>query len=76
MFEAIKNFFVENWKKLLTSLGAAFVSFLLLKFILAPLFSLTFACTLAALGVGYLVFTKVALWEIEKVVDKAKDIVK
>ena len=74
MFTSIKNWFSDNWKKLLMAFGAAVFSFLFLKFVLAPLFSLAVACALAAIGVGYIVFTKVALWEIQKLVDKAKEI--
>lgn len=76
MFSSITTWFSENWKKILAGVGAAFLSFLLLKFVIAPLLSLTVACVLASLGVGYLVFSKVALWEIQRVIDKTKNIVR
>jgi uncharacterized protein involved in cysteine biosynthesis len=70
MFESIKNFFAGNWKKLLVALGAAIVSFFLLKFILAPFLGLTVVATVGALLIGYLVWSRVALWEIQALAKK------
>jgi hypothetical protein len=71
MFETIKNFFVTSWKKLLLALAAAVASFLLLKFILAPFLGLTVVSTAGAILVGWLVWSKVALWEVEALAKKA-----
>jgi hypothetical protein len=71
MFETIKNFFVNNWKKLLAAIAAAVLSFFLLKYVLAPFLSLTVVATVGAVAVGYLVFTRVALWEIQALAKKA-----
>ena len=71
MFESIKSFFVENWKKLLAAIAAAVVTFFLLKYVLATFLSLTVVATVGAIAVGYLVFTKVAFWELKALAKKA-----
>jgi len=71
MFESIKKFFVNYWKKIVVSFIAAVVSFLLLKFVLAPFLGLTVVSTAGAILIGYLVWTKVALWEINALAKKA-----
>ena len=63
-------------KKLLWSVGAAVVSYVLLAFVVKPILSLNVIYLAGAVAVGYIVYTKVAMWEIQKVVDGAKDLVK
>lgn len=71
MFENIKQFFVDSWKKILITLAAAVVTFVLLKFVVAPFLSPTVVSTVGALVVGYLVWTRVALWEVQALAKKA-----
>jgi len=71
MFETIKNFFVTSWKKLLMALAAAIISFILLKFVLAPFLGLTLVSTVGALLIGWLVWSRVALWEVNALAKKA-----
>ena len=71
MFEAIKNFFVGSWKKLVVSAIAVVVSFLLLKFVLAPFLGLSVVSSVGALLIGWLVWSRVALWEVNALAKKA-----
>lgn len=71
MFDAIKNFLTEHWKKLLAALAATIISFFLLKFVLAPFLGLTVVSTAGAILVGYLVWSRVAFWEIQALAKKA-----
>ena len=70
MFEAIKNFITTNWKKLLAAIAAAVISFFLLKFVLAPFLGLTVVSTAGAILIGYLVWSRVAFWEIQALAKK------
>jgi len=71
MFETIKNWFINNWKKLLASVGAFVLSFLLFKFVLAPLLTLTVVSIGGAVAVALLVWFRVAWWEIQALAGKA-----
>lgn len=71
MWEKILAFFSTSWKKLLAALAAAIVSFFLLKFVLAPFLGLTVVSTVGALLIGWLVWSKVAFWEIQALAKKA-----
>ena len=71
MFETIKNFLVSNWKKLLASIAAALLAFVLLKYVVAPFLGLTVVSVAGALVAGWLVWSKVAFWEIEQLAAKA-----
>lgn len=71
MFETIKNFFVNSWKKLLLTLIAVIISFVLLKFVLAPFLGLSVVSIVGALLIGWLVWSRVALWEVNALAKKA-----
>jgi hypothetical protein len=70
MFDNIKKFFVTNWKKLAVAAVATVVAYVLLRYVLAGLLSLAVVSTAGAIGVGYLVYTRVALWEIKALAAK------
>ncbi len=70
MFEKIKQFFANSWKKLALSAGTGVAVFLLLKFAVSSLLSLTAVAVAGGLAAAYLVYTRVALWEVRKLADK------
>ena len=81
LFAKLKSLFDKilpnfDWKKMAWAAGAGVVTFLLLAFVVHPILSLWWVYVIGAIAVGYLVYTRVAMWEIQKLIDGAKDVFK
>lgn len=77
----IKGFFLGifpnfDWKKFLWALAAGVVTYLLFAFVIRYIFTMQIVYVAGAVAVGYLVYTRVAMWEIQKLLDQAKELVK
>lgn len=63
-----------DWKKIAWSAGCGVASFFVLKYLLPVVFSVGVVALVGACAVGYLVYSKVAMWEIERVVKAVHDL--
>ncbi len=70
MFDKIKQFVLARWKKAVVSVGAGVVASLVLRFVIPSLLSLGVVSTAGGFVVAYLVWTRVALWEIRELAAK------
>lgn len=61
-----------DWKKLAWAAGCGVASFFLLGYIVPAVLSVKVVSIAGACVVAYLIYTKVAMWEIEKLVAAAK----
>lgn len=82
-FENVGNFFKNvlhvilpnpDWKKIAWAAGLGVASFFLLGFVIPAVLSVKLIAIAGAVAVGYLVYTKVAMWEIERALKAAKDL--
>jgi len=76
MFDNTKKWFNDNWKKLALSGAAGLGSFFVLKYGIPNLLDVTVVSVGGALAVAYLVYTKVSLAEVNKLVGQAQDVAK
>lgn len=83
MLEKLKKFLLgllhqvlpnPDWKKLAWAAGLGVVSFFVLRFLLPLVLSQTVISLAGAVAVGYLIYHKVAMWEIEKQLTAVKDL--
>ena len=63
-------------KKLAWAGGLGLASFFVLRFLLPLVLDQTVFAFAGAVAVGWLIYTRVAMWEIERVIKGTKDIVK
>jgi hypothetical protein len=65
-----------DWKKLLLSIGVAVVTYVLLAFVLKAIVGIPALVVILSLAVGAVVYQFVAWWEIKKLYEAAKNVVK
>lgn len=72
MFDNTKKWLGENWKKIVLSVVAAAAAGVLLKYVIPHLLSTTVVAVGGGLAVGYIVWAKVKLSDLQKIIDELK----
>jgi hypothetical protein len=60
-----------DYKKAALAAGAAVVAYLILAYLVPTLLSVHVVAAAGAVACGYIVYTRVALWEVQKLYDEA-----